>query len=291
MTDTAASGRTGSGTSGRTSRGGAESAPVSGGGTARGLDLATLIGLAGSFVLIGAAIALGGAWNAFVNLPSILIVVGGTIGVTMVSFSLGEMLQAQKLLARSFTYPRRDARDAAHRMLDLAEKARREGLLSLQNSMTALRDAPFLARGLTMVIDGTPGADAERVMRTEMHAIAERHIRSAGILRRAAEVSPAMGLIGTLVGLVQMLGRLDDPSTIGPAMAVALLTTLYGAILGTMVFSPLAGKLEKRSVEEALLNEVYLLGVGSIGRRENPRRLEMMINTVLPPAKRIAVYQ
>jgi len=127
-------------------------------------------------------------------------------------------------------------------------------------------------------------------MRTELHAIADRHNKGADILRRAAEVAPAMGLIGTLVGLVQMLGNLDDPSAIGPAMAVALLTTFYGAVLGNMVFAPLASKLERKSDEEALLNEIYLLGITSIARQESPRRLEVLLNTILPPANRISYF-
>ena len=110
------------------------------------------------------------------------------------------------------------------------------------------------------------------------------------VLRKMGEFSPAMGLIGTLVGLVQMLGHLDDPSTIGPSMAVALLTTFYGAVLANIVFLPLASKLERNSAEETLVNNVYLMGAASIGRQENPRRLEMLLNSVLPPAKRVRYF-
>ena len=252
--------------------------------------MATLIGLVAAFALIAVAIVMGGAWQAFFNLPSLLIVIGGTVAVTTVSFSLTDMLNTQKLLLSTFSYTARDPGDAARQIIEIAEKSRRDGVLSLQGSLSALRNEPFLARGVALVVDGTPGKDAERVMRTEMHATAERQLRGAGILRRAAEVAPAMGLIGTLVGLVQMLGRLDDPATIGPAMAVALLTTLYGAVLGNMLLAPLAGKLEKKTAEDALVHEIYLIGVGSIGRQENPRRLVLMINTLLPPGQRLAVY-
>ena len=130
----------------------------------------------------------------------------------------------------------------------------------------------------------------ERILRREVNSMTERHTKSASILRRAAEVSPAMGLIGTLVGLVQMLGRLDDPSTIGPSMAVALLTTFYGAILANMVFSPMAAKLERNSNEESLVNTIFLTAAASMGRQENPRRLEMLLNTILPPAHRLQYY-
>ena len=117
-----------------------------------------------------------------------------------------------------------------------------------------------------------------------------RHSRSAGVLRRAAEVAPAMGLIGTLVGLVQLLGNLQQPESIGPAMALALLTTLYGAILANMVFVPLASKLERNSINEAMVLNVYAIGASSISRQENPRRLEMLINAILPPAKRVRYF-
>jgi chemotaxis protein MotA len=289
MTDTAASGRTAAAAAGRAPGRPGALRPAK--ARARGVDAATLFGLAAAFALIAAAIVMGGAWQAFFNVPSLLIVLGGTFAVTTISFSLHDMLHTQKLLMSTFTCAARDPGDAARQVLEIAEKSRRDGLLSLQASLGALRNEPFLARGLALVVDGTTGKDAERVMRTEMYATSERQLRGAGILRRAAEVAPAMGLIGTLVGLVQMLGRLDDPATIGPAMAVALLTTLYGAVLGNMLLAPLAGKLEKRSAEEALIHEIYLLGVGSIGRQENPRRLELMINTLLPPGQRLALYR
>ena len=141
-----------------------------------------------------------------------------------------------------------------------------------------------------MVVDGSNGDEIEKVLKEKINAIANRHGKSVSVIRKLAEVSPAMGLIGTLVGLVQMLGNLDDPSTIGPSMAVALLTTFYGAVLSNMVFSPLATKLERNSAEEALLNTIYITGVTSIGRQENPRRLEMLLNTLLPPAQRVQVF-
>jgi len=153
-----------------------------------------------------------------------------------------------------------------------------------------IRGEPFLGQALQLVVDGTPGDEIERILRRDIGAMAQRHLKSASILRKAAEVAPAMGLIGTLVGLVQMLGSLNDPGAIGPGMAVALLTTFYGAVLANMVFSPLASKLERNSEEELLLLNLYLTGAASIGRLENPRRLELLLNTLLPPAKRVRVF-
>jgi chemotaxis protein MotA len=143
---------------------------------------------------------------------------------------------------------------------------------------------------MTMLVDGIAVEEIERNLTFETHAMMQRHVRSTGILRRAAEVSPAMGLIGTLLGLVQMLGSLNDPESIGPAMAVALLTTLYGALLANVVFLPLASKLERNSATELLINQIYILGSTSIGRQENPRRLELVLNTILPANQRVKYF-
>ena len=176
---------------------------------------------------------------------------------------------------------------AANAVLELAEQARRRGVLDLQNKLPGLIPGSFAHRAMTLVVDGLPEDEIARMLDVDVRETASRHQRSAGVLRRAGEVAPAMGLIGTLVGLVQMLGNLEDPSAIGPAMAVALLTTFYGAILANMVFNPLAGKLERNSELETLVNHIYAVGAAGITRQENPRRLEMVINTVLAPAARV----
>lgn len=254
------------------------------------MDIATVIGLVVGFGLVGAAITVGGSPAAFIDVPSVLIVIGGTFAITTVSYSLPEIIKGQSLMLKAVFGKSGDPGAAALQVLELADLARKNGVLGMQESLKNLDDVPFLQKGLAMVVDGTPGDEVERVMRQEIKGMAQRHEKSVGILQRAATVAPAMGLIGTLVGLVQMLGNLDDPNSIGPSMAVALLTTLYGAILANMVFSPLGGKLERNSKEERLLMNVYMLGAGSIGRQENPRRLETLLNTQLPPAKRVQFF-
>lgn len=250
------------------------------------IDLATLIGLVSAFLMLGMAMLIGGTPAAFINLPGVFIVVGGTLAVTTISFSLSEVMQAQRVMARTTFHGLAPAGEVALLMISLAETARKSGILSLQRVLDSVKGERFLRRCLELLVDGTPGPDIERLMAREIHAMAQRHLKSASILRKAAETAPAMGLIGTLVGLVQMLGNLEDPTTIGPSMAVALLTTFYGAILGSMVFGPLAAKLERNSGEEALVSQVYLLGASSIGKQENPRRLEALLNGVLPPEQR-----
>ena len=251
-------------------------------------DFATVIGLASGFGLLLIAVILGGAPMAFFDLSSLLIVLGGTFAVTMVCFSLGDVLRAQTVMFKTIFNRLPDVADSAYRMVELAELARRDGVLGLEARLRQIDREPFLHKALSLVIDGTASEELDRIMRHELMAMRDRHAKSADVFRKAAEVAPAMGLIGTLVGLVRMLGSLDDPSTIGPS--VALLTTFYGAILSNMVFGPIASKLERNSSEESLLQNFYLIGAGSISRQENPRRLEVLLNTLPPPTKRLHLY-
>ncbi len=256
----------------------------------RRLDMATFFGLLCGGSLLLTAMVLGGSPTAFIDLPAFLIVIGGTFAVTTLCFSFNEIMRSQRVILTTLFYQGTQPREAALRVLRLADVARREGVLTLQSGIDSLRHTPFLHKSMGLVVDGIPGDEVTRILDNEIAAIRMRHAKGASVLRKAAEVSPAMGLIGTLIGLVQMLGRLDDPSTIGPSMAVALLTTFYGAVLANMVFSPLASKLERNSGEELLLNKVYMMGAASISRQENPRRLEMLLNTVLPPAQRVQYF-
>jgi chemotaxis protein MotA len=255
-----------------------------------GLDLATLLGLAAALALLAAALALGGSASSFLDLPSALIVLGGTFAVTTISFSLGEVGRAQTMMLKAALRRLPDPTEAAQRMMELAERARRGGPLQLEPLVDRLAHTPFLHKAVRLVVDGVPGDEVERVLRRELAEMARRHRRSAGVFRRAAEVAPAMGLIGTLVGQVQMLSHLEDPGSLGPSMALALITTFYGAVLANVVFAPLAMKLERNSEEELLALQVYLVGAVSIGRQENPRRLEVSLNALLPPAKRIQYF-
>lgn len=260
----------------------------SAGGTT--LDLATIVGLISGFAMIITAIVLGGTPESFVNPPSILIVIGGTLAITTICFSFSDMARMFGVVGRAMVHSTREPFDAAYKALQVAEIARKQGVLALQNVVDDIRDEPFFHQGISMVIDGTPGEEVEIIMRRDLQSMVQRHRQSASVLRKMAEFSPAMGLIGTLIGLVQMLGNLQDPTTIGPAMAVALLTTFYGAVLANMVFLPLASKLERNSGEEALIRQVFMMTSASIGRQENPRRLEMLLNSILPPSQRVQYF-
>lgn len=258
---------------------------------ARGrFDHATLLGLFCGFGLLFAAMAVGGTPGAFLNLPALLIVIGGTFGVTTVCFSLRDIACTPAVVAKTLFRSVPEADVEARRMLLLADRARKEGILSLEGSLGDMANEPFVQKAVALAVDGTPVEEIQHVLQRAIDEMIQRHLKSAGVLRKAAEVAPAMGLIGTLIGLVQMLGNLEDPAAIGPGMAIALLTTFYGAVLSNMMFSPLATKLERNSAEESLVANLYMLAAGSICRKENPRRLEMLFNAMLPPARQIQFF-
>ena len=263
-------------------------API--GATARHAEKGTLFGLLAGIGMLSAAIALGGSGKSFVDLPSLLIVVGGTLAVIIVCFSSDEVKSMLCVVGGTISSASPDPGAAAVRALEFAERARKRGLLHLELLLDQHVESPFLGKAMRMVVDGTAITELQEVLRNDIQATLHRLRRSAAVLRRAADYAPAMGLIGTLVGLVQMLGHLDDPQHIGPGMAVALLTTFYGAVLANMILSPLAVKLERNAHDEELVCTVYLMAAVSISRQENPRRLELLVNSVLPPAMRVRYF-
>lgn len=251
--------------------------------------MTALIGLISGLGLIGLALSLGGMPAAYVNATGMLIVLCGTAAVTMISFSSSDLRDLPKAVRELLFESREEASQAAYFVLRLAERARKDGVLQLPN-IPALKNRPMLSKAISLIADGTVTEDVERTLEHESWAAAARRRCTADILRRAGEVAPAMGLIGTLLGLVQLLGQLSNPAAIGPAMAVALLTTFYGAILAHMVFLPLAAKADRSREAEQLINSVYSLGASSIGRKENPRRLEVALNALLPPNKQVQYF-
>ena len=254
------------------------------------VDGATIIGILCGFAMIIAAIVLGGSPESFINPPSILIVIGGTLAITTACFSVADMLRTFRVIGKTVFHASREPSEASMQVLQIAEVARKKGVLVLQNILVSIEKEPYLHKGILMVVDGTPGDEIESIMTRDLQSTVQRHSQSINVLRKMGEFAPAMGLIGTLIGLVQMLGNLDDPKTIGPSMAVALLTTFYGAVLANMVFLPLASKLEKKSREEAMINSIYMMAATSIGHQENPRRLEMLLNSIIPPSQRVKYF-
>ena len=247
------------------------------------MDLATLIGLIGAFGVILTSIMLGGSAGTFVNMPSLLVVLGGTVLVTMMKFSLGQFLGAASIAVNAFLHRPTDPEELIETAVDLAKTARQGGLLALEDA-----EVPdeFMKSGLGLLIDGH-AADIVRSMLTkDLSLTLQRHVNGQAIFKAIGDVGPAMGMIGTLIGLVQMLANMDDPKQIGPAMAVALLTTLYGAILANMLALPIADKLAVRSKEESNSKSLIIDALLSIQAGQNPRVIESMLQTYLPKAKR-----
>ncbi len=251
------------------------------------LDPAGALGLLAGFAVIGLAIAAGAAPARFVDLPAMLIVLGGTFAVTLASFPLEDFARLPQIVGRALSpTPPPRLREVADDALGLASTVRQASVALLEQRAAALARHGFLQRGLLLLLEGAAAGTIERVLEREIQAMVERQQATLAILRRAADVAPAMGLIGTLIGLVQMLGQLDDPEQIGPAMAVALLTTLYGALLAHAFFTPLAERLAARFSLERQAAELQLLAATAIAERDNPRRLEAALNGLLAPEDR-----
>ncbi len=249
------------------------------------MDLATVIGILLSFGLVISAIMTGGSILIFVSIPSALIVLGGTLGATLVNYPLGHVLGVIGLVKNTFFSTLENPSDIIKKFMDYANRARREGILSLEPVIKELEDL-YMKKGLQLTVDGLEPQVIQEIMETEVSYLEQRHETGAAIMATLGEFAPAMGMIGTVIGLVQMLRTMSDPSSIGPAMAVALITTFYGAVLANLVFNPMSGKLKTRSRQEVLLKEMVLEGILSISKGENPRIIEEKLNSYLPPKDR-----
>ena len=247
------------------------------------MDLATIIGLAGGIVIVGAAIVLGGDPLIFVNVPSLLIVFGGTIFIAMTKFGLSQFLGAMKVAGKAFIFKLDDTSEMIGKIGELANVARKGGLLSLEQQEV---DNDFLKGGIQLLVDGHDPDVVKRMLNKDRDLTVSRHETGQKIFVAMADVAPAMGMIGTLVGLVQMLSNMDDPKSIGPAMAVALLTTLYGAMIATMFCSPIADKLKLRAGEEGIMKSLIIDALIAIQAGQNPRVINSMLERYLPSGVR-----
>lgn len=251
------------------------------------MDKITAVGLVLAFMLIVAAIATGGPLMAFVDVPSMLIVVFGSVAALMVAFPGPRLKGMPGVLKHAFFTEPRNPEQILTLMQEMASRVRREGgLLALEEVASELDDA-FLRRGVQMVVDGYEPQAIQEVLFLEVEKIGDRHTQGAEMFEALGAYSPAFGMIGTLVGLVQMLQALDDPSAIGPAMAVALLTTFYGSVIANVIAIPIAKKLEIRSEEEIAEKTLMAHGLLSILSGENPRFMAERLNVQLPPGRRL----
>ena len=247
------------------------------------MDIATVIGLVFGTGILLSAIILGGSAIMFVNVPSVLIVMGGTFATAFIRFSMIDVINSIKVALNAFFVKLSVPHDVIQEIVNLANIARKNGLIVLEQQPI---EDPFLKKAIMYCVDGHEAEFIEEVLKKEVNLTIERHEIGQGVFKGMGDAAPAFGMIGTLVGLVQMLSTMDDPSSIGPSMAVALLTTLYGAILANLFFLPLADKLMLRSQEEERNRKLIIEGVLGILKGLNPRVMEEFLETFLPPKDR-----
>ncbi len=259
------------------------------GGLENFMDLMTIIGLIAALGLMLWAMGTGGSITIFVNIPSLLIVVGGTLGTTLVHYPLREVKKTISVVKKAFkNYPANPI-GRIDQLVEFAGRARKEGILSLQSVMGEVKD-PFFIKGIQMAVDGFEPESLKEMLEREIEYLEERHGKGSEMLTAMGAYAPAMGMVGTLIGLVQMLQTLEDPSTIGPAMAVALLTTFYGAVLANVVFIPMSGKLKVHSQSEVLDKSLVVEGLRLILEGENPRIIESKLHAYVGPKLRKSTF-
>lgn len=253
------------------------------------MDISTLIGIIGGIGLIIFGILWGQPSAAvllnFVDIPSLFITVGGTFSSTLTSYKLKDFLNGLKSISIIFKSPEIDNVSVINRIIELSNVARKEGLLALEEVASGLEDE-FMKKGILLIVDGTEPELVRGILETEMDFMEERHSRLAGFWDTVASMGPAWGMIGTLIGLVNMLYEMDDPSSIGPSMAVALVTTLYGSLLANWICTPVATKLKLNNANEITMKEIAIEGLLSIQAGENPRVIEEKLKSFLAPADR-----
>jgi chemotaxis protein MotA len=246
-------------------------------------DILTPIGITFGFIMIMLAIASsGGSEGAaqFLDITSIFIVIGGLIASMLINFKMEQIKLTRKIMNEAFHKNEQRLSELIALFIRLSERARREGILALENELEEVDD-PFIRKGVLLAVDGIEPEVINDIMNAEITAMEDRHYRGRALIEKAAEYAPAWGMIGTLVGLVLMLNSLEDPSTLGPSMAVALLTTLYGTVLANLVFSPMASKLENKTEEEVFIKQVIIEGVIGVQSGQNPRILEEKLSAFL----------
>ncbi len=252
------------------------------------MDIATILGLILGIVFTAWGIMQSGELITFWDKPSAVIVIGGTIAATLLAYPLNTLGSIRKVFHKAFFNKNVSANGIIEEIIQLANVARKEGLLSLEEYAEKLDD-DFLKKGIMLIVDGTDPELVRNILETELTFLEERHSQGQGILESMGAYAPAFGMLGTLIGLINMLQKMDDPKAIGPNMSVALVTTFYGSVLANVLFLPLAKKLKVRSKSEILVKELMIEGLLSIQAGENPRIIEEKLKTFIPPEQRIAI--
>ncbi len=249
------------------------------------MDFTTLVGIVACFGLILIAIMTREGAQIFISVQSVMIVLGGTMGATLITYPANVVFRIFGVVRKAFLSKSPDNAQIITLFEQLARKARREGLLSLQSAENDLED-DFFKKGLGLVVDGREVETVEAILAGEIQATGERHQLGAEVFDKLGIYAPAFGMLGTVIGLIQMLQSMDDPSTIGPAMAVALVTTFYGSLVANVVFIPVSGKLRVRSKEEVFRKEMFLLGFLSLLAGDDPHVMTEKLRSMVAPATR-----
>jgi len=248
------------------------------------MDISSVIGVVSGMGFVLGTILLGGSIMMFVNIPSILIVVGGTIASVMIAYPLSDVLGMFKVAMKIFIFKIEKPEDIIANLVEISNKARKGGLLSIEGDIQTTPD-PYLAQALQMTVDGVKTADIAQIMQKKMDLTKKSLDTGSDIFSSMGSYAPAFGMIGTLIGLVQMLANLDDPSSIGPKMAVAMITTFYGAVMANLFFIPMSDKLSGRNEEEITNMNIIFEGILSIREGEHPKLMEDKLRVYLPEGK------
>ncbi|MHC4790393.1 MAG: motility protein A [Planctomycetota bacterium] len=249
------------------------------------MDIATIVGILLGFIVITTAIVTSGGWQMFIHLPSMAITIGGMLCATLIHFSLPQFLKIFSIIKKTIIAKIPPPSELIQRMVNYAAINRRDGALALEQEIRNVNDL-FFSKALQMLVDGTDSEEIRALMSMEIQHLQERHSTGKKILEFMGAAAPAFGMIGTLIGLVQMLRSLDSPEQIGGGMAIALLTTFYGALTANLLFLPLAGKLGIYSKAETISKEMILEGICAISRGENPTVVREKLQAFVSQGKR-----
>lgn len=249
------------------------------------MDLATIIGLGGALLLVVGTIAIGSGPMAFIHLPSMMVTVGGSLLATLITVRLEDMIGIPKVIKNAFFNKEQPLDEVVDIMVRFSTLARKEGVLALEKELVEVEDE-FIKKGVQLAIDGTEEDLTRAILETELEYISLRHSLGQRLFTKFGEYAPAFGMIGTLIGLIQMLGNLSDPDALGPGMATALITTFYGSFMANVLFLPMADKLKLKGDFEELEKAIVLEGVSSLQAGENPRLVKEKLLSFIPKGMR-----
>jgi len=249
------------------------------------MDKGTIIGMTSGLGLVALTMVMGGGIAPFIDIPSLIMVLGGTIAATLVNFQFQDVMGLMKVTRKLLKDAPMTPQKYIEQIVAISKKARTNGLLAIEEDLESV-DEDFMKVTLQHVVNGTEAEDLNNIMRAELAIMAERHKMGQKIYMAMATYSPAFGMVGTLIGLILMLQNLSDPSSVGPGMSMAMVTTFYGSLFANLFFMPMAGKLKMRSAQEIQFKEMLLMGILSVQAEESPRVIQNKLQSFLPPLER-----